>query len=152
MRDENGRPVGADRFGSEEAALAAFAAARVTSGFSTLLAAKPTKWWAGEAELVIPLRPELLQHHGYAHGAVVGAAADNACAWAAASVAGDVVTSSYTLQLLAPAKGARLRAKGKVIRAGKRQVSAEAEVFAESDDGAPPKLVAVALALVAPLS
>lgn len=113
MRDAEGRPVGADRFGSEGAALAAFAAARVTSGFSTLLAAQPTKWWAGEAELVIPLRAELLQHHGYAHGAVVGAAADNACAWAAASLAGDVVTSSYTLQLLAPAKGARLRAKGK---------------------------------------
>lgn len=151
MRDVEGRPLGADRFGSEAAALKAFSAARATSGFSTLLAAKPTKWWAGEAELVISLRAELLQHHGYAHGAVVGAAADNACAWAAASVAGDVVTSSYTLQLLAPAKGVRLRAIGKVIRAGKRQVSAEAQVFVESDD-APPKLVAVALALVAPLS
>jgi len=151
MRDESGRPIGAERFGTEAAALEAFTAARATSGFSTLLAARPTKWWAGEAEPVIPLRPELLQHHGYAHGAVVGAAADNACAWAAASVAGDVVTSSYTLQLLSPAKGARLRAHGKVIRAGKRQVSAQAQVFAESDD-APPKLVAVALALVAPLA
>ncbi|MGE3580182.1 MAG: PaaI family thioesterase, partial [Hyphomonadaceae bacterium] len=137
MRDEAGNPIGAARFGSPEAALEAFAAARVTSGFSTLLGAKPLKWWDGEAELVIPLRHELTQHHGYAHGAVVGAAADNACAWAAASVAGDVVTSTYTLQLLAPAKGERLRAQGRVIRAGKRQVSAEAQVWAESEGAAP---------------
>lgn len=150
MRDEAGNSIGADRFGSPEAALEAFTKARATSGFSTLLAAKPLKWWAGEAELVIPLRPELTQHHGYAHGAVIGAAADNACAWAAASVAGDVVTSTYTLQLLAPAKGQRLRAKGRVIRAGKRQVSAELQVWAESD-GVEPKLVATALALIAPV-
>lgn len=150
MRDASGKPVGADRYGTPDAALKAFTEARALSGFSTFLGAKPVKWWAGEAELVVPLRPELMQHHGYAHGAVVGAAADNACAWAAASVAGDVVTATYTLQLLAPAKGERLRAKGAVLRAGKRQVSAQAQVWAESD-GAAPVLVATALALVAPL-
>lgn len=83
------------------------------SGFSTLLAAQPLRCWDGTAELVIPLSAQLTQHHGYAHGAVVGAAADNACAWAAASVAGDVLTSSYSVHLLALARGERLRAVGK---------------------------------------
>ncbi len=37
--------------------------------------------------------PELIQHHGFAHGGIVGALADDACAWAAAPVLGDAVTS-----------------------------------------------------------
>lgn len=130
-----------------EAMLALLERSVLTSGFSTLLGARPTRCWQGEAELVIDLRPELTQHHGYAHGAVVGAAADNACAWAAASIAGDVVTASYTLHLLAPAKGERLRARGEVVKAGKRQLAVRADVFAES--GGEARLVATALASVA---
>ncbi|WP_233355239.1 PaaI family thioesterase [Hirschia maritima] len=117
------------------------------SGFSSFLGAEPVKSSPGEIELIIPLKEELTQHHGFAHGAVVGAAADNACAWAAASVAGDVVTSSYTLQLLAPAIGNRLRAHGKVIKKSKRQVSVHANVFAEDETNS--KLVATALASIA---
>ena len=117
------------------------------SGFSSILGIEPIKCFNGEAELIIPLRPELTQHHGFVHGAVVGAAADNACAWAAASVAGDVVTSSYTLQLLAPALGEKLRAFGVVIKKGRRQISVRSNVFAEQGDQS--KLVATALASIA---
>ncbi|GAM98664.1 phenylacetic acid degradation protein paaI [alpha proteobacterium U9-1i] len=137
-------------FAAPEEALAAFKA-RDLSGFFRTLAAEPTHWWKGEAELLIPLKPELLQHHGYAHGAIVGAAADNACAWAAASAVGDVVTSSYTIQFLAPAKGDRLRARGIVLKAGKRQVSCEAKVWC-SHAGGEETLVAVALALISPVT
>ncbi len=118
-----------------------------TSGFSMLLGAQPLRCWKGCAELVIPLTEQLTQHHGYAHGAVVGAAADNACSWAAASIAGDVVTANYTVHLLAPARGERLRAKGWVLSRGRRLITASAEVFAESGDDA--TLVATALASVA---
>ncbi len=117
------------------------------SGFSTILGIEPTKCINGESELIITLKPELTQHHGFAHGAVVGAAADNACAWAAASLVGDVVTSSYTLQLLAPALGERLRAHGVVIKKGKRQLSVRSDVYAETGDQS--KLVATALASIA---
>lgn len=117
-----------------------------TSGFTQILAATPLRCWQGESELVIELAPHLTQHHGFAHGGVIGAAADNACAWAAASVAGDVVTSSYTLHFLEPALGERLRAKGRVIRAGKRQVTAAADVFAEKAGES--KLIATALATI----
>lgn len=118
-----------------------------TSGFSSMLSAEPIECADGKSELVIELRPELRQHHGFAHGAVVGAAADNACAWAAASVAGDVVTASYTIQFCAPAKGERLRAFGQVLSAGKRQVSVRADVYCESGDTR--RLVATALASIA---
>ncbi|MFA5122483.1 PaaI family thioesterase [Zavarzinia sp.] len=117
------------------------------SGFSTLLGAEPLHCWQGESELLIHLRPELTQHHGFAHGAVVGAAADNACAWAAASVAGDVVTANYSLHLIAPARGERLRAKGRVLKNGRRQLTVRADIFAETGDDS--RLVATALAAIA---
>lgn len=133
---------------SPEAMLERLKRSVLTSGFSSLLGAEPVHCWDGAAELVVPLTPSLTQHHGYAHGAVVGAAADNACAWAAASLAGDVVTASYTLHLLAPAKGDRLRARGQVLKQGRRQLTVRADVFAEEGSGEA-KLVATALASVA---
>lgn len=120
------------------------------SGFTNWLGVEPVRIWEGESELTLELRPEHTQHHGFAHGAIVGLMADNAYAWAAASVAGDVVTGSYTINFLAPATGSVLRAKGKVVRAGKRQVVVQAEVWSEGGDAAP-KLAAVAQATVMPV-
>lgn len=119
----------------------------MTSGFSSWMGAEPLRCWDGEAELVVPLTPQLMQHHGHAHGAIIGAVADNACAWAAASLAGDVLTANYTLHLLAPARGERLRARGQVVKAGRRQLVARADVFAEA--GETTKLVATAVATIA---
>lgn len=119
-------------------------------GFNKWLGVELVRAGGGEAELVAPIKPEITQHHGFVHGGVIGAMADIACWWAAASAAGDVVTASLTLQLLSPAKGTRPRAVGTVLRAGKRQVSVEARVFAEGD-AAESKLVAVALAMIAPV-
>jgi len=117
------------------------------SGFAVFAGCDPVTVWDGYAELVIPAKPELTQHHGYLHGAIVGMAADVACAWAAASVAGDVLTASYTLHLLAPARGERLVGKGWVVKPGKRQLVCRSEVWAEST-GAAPVMVATALASI----
>lgn len=119
------------------------------SGFTRWLGVEPITVWEGESELLLPLREELTQHHGFAHGAVVGLMADNACAWAAASAAGDVVTGSYLINFLAPAVGAQLRAKGTVVKAGRKQVIVRADVWSESEGDAP-KRVAVAQATVIP--
>jgi uncharacterized protein (TIGR00369 family) len=139
------------RFETEAEALAYMKRVAVEgSGFTRFAGVEPLKVWNGEAELTLAMRPDLAQHHGFAHGAVVGMMADNACAWAAASVSGDVVTGSYTIHFVAPAKGARLRAKGQVVKPGRRQVIVRADVWAE-DDGAAPVLVAIAQATVVPL-
>ncbi|HTI31663.1 MAG TPA: PaaI family thioesterase [Sphingomonas sp.] len=138
------------RFETPEQAVEYMTAVAVKrSGFTNWLGVEPVKVWGGESELTLSVRPDLTQHHGFAHGAIVGLMADNACAWAAASVAGDVVTSSYTINFLSPAVGELLRAKGQVIKAGKRQVVVRAEVFAEGDGA--PKLVAVAQATIMPV-
>ena len=120
------------------------------SGFTAFLGVEPLVCWQGKAELVLAVRPDMTQHHGFAHGAIVGLMADNACAWAASSVAGDVVTGSYTINFLAPATGAVLRAHGSVIKAGKRQVIVRAEVWSE-DAGAAGVLCAIAQATIVPL-
>lgn len=139
------------RFDTPEAALDYMRRVAVQgSGFTRFAGIEPVKVWEGESELTVQLRPDLTQHHGYAHGAVVGLMADNACAWAAASVSGDVVTGSYTIHFLAPAQGERLRAKGQVVKAGKRQIIVRAEVWVESD-GAEPALVAIATATIVPV-
>jgi len=106
-----------------------------------------THFEAGRVEIEVEVRKELTQHHGFAHGAIVGYMADTACAWAAASVVGDVVTSEYKLNLLSPAIGQKLTACADVIKAGSRQVVVRADVFAVRDGV--PKICATALATIA---
>lgn len=138
------------RFDSPEASIEYMKRVAVArSGFSSWLNVEPIRVWEGESELLLELRSDMTQHHGYAHGAIVGLMADNACAWAGASVVGDVVTGGYTVDFLRPAKGERLRAKGTVIKAGKRQVIVRSDVWAESD-GAEPVHVAAAQATIVP--
>jgi uncharacterized protein (TIGR00369 family) len=101
----------------------------------------------GRVVLRLTVRDEFLQHHGQVHGAVLGYLADTACSWAAGTVAGDVVTAEYKINLLAPARGPELEVIGEVVRAGRRQVVTRADVFTLC--GASRELVATALATIA---
>jgi uncharacterized protein (TIGR00369 family) len=138
------------RFDSPEASIEYMKRVAVgRSGFSNWLQVEPIVVWQGASELLLELRPEMTQHHGFAHGGIVGLMADNACAWAGASVLGDVVTGGYTINFLRPAKGQRLRSKGVVIKSGKRQAVVRADVFAETE-GENPIHVATAQATIIP--
>lgn len=119
------------------------------SPFNSFLGAEVLVCANGIAELTVGIRPDLAQHHGYVHGAVVGAIADNACAWAAASVVGDVVTAEYKLNLLAPAIGDKLIGRGRVIKASARLVTCTADVFAVKDGDE--RHVATMLATIIPV-
>ena len=102
----------------------------------------------GKVCLELDVREDQTQHHGFVHGGIIGALADTACSWAAATVAGDVVTSTYTVQFHAPAATALVRTHAAVVKQGKRNVSVEAQVFAVDDTGSE-RRVASALALIA---
>ncbi len=126
------------RFDSPESSLKYMRQVAVKgSGFTNWLNVEPIRVWDGQSELLLELRDEMTQHHGFAHGGIVGLMADNACAWAGASKIGDVVTGGYTINFLRPAKGDRLRAKGEVIKAGKRQAIVRADVWAETGNETP---------------
>jgi uncharacterized protein (TIGR00369 family) len=117
--------------------------------FAALLGATIVEFGPGKVALMLPINGRLLQHHRFVHGAVIGFVADSACAWAAASRVGDVVTSEYKLNFLAPAGGTSLIGRGEVVKISARQVVCRADIFAEKDGAE--RLVATALATIARL-
>lgn len=115
--------------------------------FAVWIGAELVHYEPGTVGLAVPIRPDLMMHQGFAHGAVISFVADSACAWAAASVAGEVVTSEYKVNLLAPAIGERLVGRGEVIQASQRQVVCRADLHVIRLGA--PRLVATALATIA---
>ncbi|WP_454764022.1 PaaI family thioesterase [Cupriavidus campinensis] len=92
-------------------------------------------------ELVLPFRPDNITVGDVVHGGVIATLIDVAGAAAAFSHAdletvGSGATGSLSIQYLAPARSAALRAVADVIRRGKRQVSTDVSVYAEGRDGA----------------
>ena len=88
----------------------------------------------GEVEIVLPFSAALTQQHGFIHAGAVTTIVDTACGFAALTRMPDeaaVLTTEFKLNLMSPAKGERLRARGKVVRAGKTLVVCLGEVFAE---------------------
>jgi uncharacterized protein (TIGR00369 family) len=88
----------------------------------------------GEVEIVLPFSDRILQQHGFIHAGAIATIADSACGYAALSVMPDdaaVLTTEFKIHLLSPAKGERIRAVGRVVRAGRKLVITIGEVFAE---------------------
>jgi uncharacterized protein (TIGR00369 family) len=125
-----------------EAANAASPFHRIT-GFSVECARQ------GEARLVFEAAPELLNHAGALHAGVQAAALDTVAGYAAATLAGPVVTLQLSTSFLSSAKGQRFAAEGKVVKAGRNQLFAEATLLAIGADEE--KVVARASAVLARL-
>jgi uncharacterized protein (TIGR00369 family) len=127
-------------------------AARVRASFArqpfmTLLGASITALGPGTCEVTLPYRRELTQQHGFLHAGVVATLADNACGYAAFTLMpadASVLTVEFKLNLMAPAEGEALIARGRVRKAGRTLSVVEAEVFARRDGAETP--VAVMLA------
>jgi uncharacterized protein (TIGR00369 family) len=92
--------------------------------------------YPGECAIACAPRSELSQQHGYVHAGVVAAIADSAAGYAAMSVApadSEVLTVEFKLNLLAPATGDLLMARGRVVRAGRTLTVCESTVGALRD-------------------
>ena len=90
----------------------------------------------GRTEIHLPHWDGVTQQHGYVHGGVVGMIADSAAGYAAMTTvpaSASVLTVEYKMNLLAPADGDKLVARGKVVKAGRTLVVTQAEVFAVKD-------------------
>ena len=104
----------------------------------TTIGARLTRVEPGEVELEVPIRDDLTQQHGFLHAGALAAAADSACGYAALSLmpAGAAVLSvEFKINLLAPASGDRIIARGRVIRAGRTVTVCWGEVTAVAVDG-----------------
>jgi len=87
----------------------------------------------GLTEIHLPHWSGVEQQHGFVHGGVVGMIADSAAGYAAmtlVSANASVLTVEYKMNLVAPADGDKLIARGKVVRPGKTLIVTQAEVFA----------------------
>ena len=90
----------------------------------------------GLTEIHLPHWTGVEQQHGFVHGGVVGMIADSAAGYAAmtlVSASASVLTVEYKMNLVAPADGEKLIARGKVVRPGRTLVVTQAEVFAVKD-------------------
>ena len=91
---------------------------------------------AGEVHIRLPFRSDLTQQHGFLHAGVVSSALDSACGYAAFSLMPEgagVLTIEFKINLLAPAKGEELIARGRVIRGGRTITVCQAEASMLAD-------------------
>lgn len=89
----------------------------------------------GHVEIMLRPHPAISQQHGFIHAGAISAIADTAAGYAALSLMPEgrgVLTTEFKINLVAPAAGDRMIARGKVIKAGRTLTLAQTEVFAES--------------------
>ncbi len=109
------------------------AASFARQGLMTTLGATLESVTAGLVEISLVPAPAISQQHGFVHAGAVAAIADSAAGYAALSVMPEgagVLTTEFKINLLAPAAGERLIARGRVVKAGRTLTVAQAEVFA----------------------
>ena len=90
----------------------------------------------GVCEIELPYSDAVSQQHGFFHGGVIGTIADSAGGYAAFGLmdAEDgILTVEYKLNLMAPADGDRLFARGHVLRPGRTLTVTRAEVSVFKD-------------------
>lgn len=107
----------------------------------------------GIVRVTAPVLPLALQQQGFGHAGLTFSIGDSAAGYAALTMMPpevDVVTSEIKINLLAPARGDRLIATGRVVKPGRRLCVVTAEVHAETDGET--KLIAILQGTIVPVS
>jgi uncharacterized protein (TIGR00369 family) len=87
----------------------------------------------GRVAIALPYAAHICQQHGFLHAGVVTTIVDSACGYAGLSVmppGSAVLTVEFKVNLMAPAKGERFIAEGRVIKPGRTLVITQGEVLA----------------------
>lgn len=108
---------------------------------------------AGTVTIEAPILATTRQQHGAGHAALTFAIGDSAAGYAALSLMGletEVMTAEIKINLLAPAVGDLLIAKGRVIKPGRRLMVVGADILART--GESEVLIAVMLGTMVPVA
>lgn len=110
----------------------------------------------GRVALTAPLTPAVSQQHGAGHAALAFALGDSAAGYAALTLLPEgveVMTAEIKIHLLRPATGARLIARGEVVKPGRRLIVVRADVaaVAAAATGGAETLVATLLGTMVPV-
>lgn len=106
--------------------------------FMTTLGARLLRVGAGEVDIEVAKRGDLVQQHGFLHAGVLASVADSACGYAALSLmppGAAVLSIEFKINLLAPASGDRIVARGTVLRAGRTISVCRGDVTSYAADG-----------------
>jgi uncharacterized protein (TIGR00369 family) len=107
-----------------------------SAGFLDTLGIRLDAVGPGTCVASLPLTAALRQQHGFAHAGVVTTLGDHTAGGAAKAAVPpgkDVLTLELKINFLRPARGERLVARGRALRAGRTVAVSEAEVFAIAD-------------------
>jgi uncharacterized protein (TIGR00369 family) len=105
-------------------------------GLMTTLGATLGKVAPGAVEIVLRPSPAISQQHGFVHAGAVSAIADSAAGYSALSLMPEgagVLTTEFKINLVAPAVGERIVARGRVVKPGRTLTLTQSEVFAISN-------------------
>lgn len=106
-------------------------------GLMRHLGASLTRVEPGVVEIEVPYRPEVTQQHGFFHAGVTSSIVDSACGYAALTLmpaGSEVLTVEFKVNLIAPARGDRLRARGTVTRSGRTITVCQGEAHGVTGD------------------
>jgi uncharacterized protein (TIGR00369 family) len=99
-----------------------------------MIGASMTTVEAGIVEIELAWREDLTQQDGYIHAGIVTTALDSACGYAAYTLMpadSSVLSVEFKVNLLAPARGGRLRVRAEVKRSGRTLTVCTADAFAD---------------------
>lgn len=118
-------------------------------GLMATLGASLARVEPGAIEIRLPIQPGITQQHGFVHAGAVASIADSACGYAAFSLMSadsGVLAVEFKINLMAPAAGELLIARGRVLRAGRTLNVCQADVVAV--DGGVERTVALLTATI----
>ncbi len=90
----------------------------------------------GETDISMPYDRRFTQQHGFLHAGIVSTLLDSACGFAAFTLMpaeAGVLSIEYKINMLAPARGERFVARGRVERPGRTITVTRGEVTAHDD-------------------
>lgn len=102
-------------------------------GLMATLGATLEKVGPGRVEIALKPMPAITQQHGFVHAGAVSAIADSAAGYATMSLLPldtSVLTTEFKINLIAPATGDRIVARGEVVKAGRTLTIAQTRVVA----------------------
>jgi uncharacterized protein (TIGR00369 family) len=101
-------------------------------GYMATIGAQLVHVAPGEVDIALPFSERLSQQDGFLHAGVVAGVCDSACGYAALTTmepGAEVLTVEFKINLLAPAAGERLVARGRILRAGRTLTVCRTDAF-----------------------
>lgn len=105
-------------------------------GMMATLGAELGRIEPGFCEIRLPYADAVAQQHGFVHGGAIATIADSAGGYAGFTLFGaddGILTVEFKLNLVAPAKGEMLIARGEVVKPGRTLTVTRADVVAVED-------------------